>query len=84
MHLSGKKTIGIYPLLKGDLCNFFAIDFDDTSWKSDVIAVYESLKKLNLQPSLEISRSGNGAHLWIFLEEPVLALKLRYLGDLLL
>ena len=26
--LKGKITIGIYPLLPGDLCNFLAIDFD--------------------------------------------------------
>ena len=27
-HLKGEITIGIYPLLPGDLCNFLAIDFD--------------------------------------------------------
>lgn len=83
-HLSGIKTIGIYPLLKGDMCNFFAVDFDGDNWQGDVKAVYESFKKFELFPSIEISRSGNGAHLWIFFEEPVSASKARHLGDLLM
>lgn len=83
-HLNGIKTVGIYPMLKGDLCNFFAIDFDDGNWKNDVKAVYKSFKEFDLYPSIEVSRSGEGAHLWIFFEEPISASKARYLGDLLM
>ncbi len=28
-HLAGKHTIGTYPLLTDDTCNFVAVDFDD-------------------------------------------------------
>lgn len=83
-HLSGTITIGMYPLLKGDLCSIFAIDFDDESWKQDVKVVYESFKKFDLNPSIEVSRSGQEAYLWIFFEEPILASKARRLGDLLM
>ena len=34
--------------------------------------------------SIEISRSGNGAHLWIFFSEPVEAAKARMLGSVIL
>ena len=83
-HLKGIKTIGVYPLLKGDLCHFFAIDFDGENWQGDVKAVYASFIKFDLCPSIEISRSGNGAHLWIFFEETILASIARHLGDLLM
>lgn len=34
-HLSGKCTIGVYPLLSDDTCYFLAADFDDDSWQED-------------------------------------------------
>lgn len=35
-HLGGKKTIGIYPLLKDETCTFLALDFDKNHWQEDV------------------------------------------------
>jgi hypothetical protein len=34
-HLSGKHTIGVYPLLADDTCCFLAMDFDKKSWEKD-------------------------------------------------
>jgi hypothetical protein len=34
--------------------------------------------------SIERSRSGNGAHVWIFFDSPVLAVKARKLGNAIL
>jgi hypothetical protein len=31
-HLTGKQTIGIYPLLPDETCWFLALDFDKKSW----------------------------------------------------
>ena len=31
-HLSGKQTVGIYPLLTDETCWFLAIDFDGDAW----------------------------------------------------
>ncbi|MGO4890540.1 TOTE conflict system archaeo-eukaryotic primase domain-containing protein [Anaerobacillus sp. MEB173] len=32
-HLSGIKTVGIYPLLEDNTCNFLAVDFDNKQWQ---------------------------------------------------
>ncbi len=68
-HLKGEITIGIYPLLLGDTCNFLAIDFDKKNYEQDVIAFWSTCDELNIPIYVEKSRSGNGAHIWIFLEE---------------
>jgi len=33
-HLTGKHTIGVYPLLPDETCWFLAVDFDKTTWKT--------------------------------------------------
>ena len=65
-HLVGKQTIGIYPLLLDDTCCFLAVDFDDDHWRDDVHAFQESCRESNVPVSIEISRSGQGSHAWIF------------------
>ena len=83
-HLTGKHTIGIYPLLADDTCWFLAVDFDKKSWKQDVAAYLETCKDMKVPASLERSRSGKGAHVWIFFKEPVAAKLARKLGSALL
>lgn len=70
-HLQGKVAIGIYPLLSGDLCNFLAIDFDKKTYEKDVIEFWNICDELNIPVYVERSRSGNGAHVWIFFEESI-------------
>ena len=72
-HLSGTHTIGVYPLLPGDLCRFLAVDFDKKQWREDVQAFMESCRELEVPAAMEISRSGNGAHVWFFFESTVSA-----------
>ena len=36
-HLNGEHTIGTYPLLPDDTCWFVAADFDEASWRDDVL-----------------------------------------------
>ncbi|RDI40032.1 TOTE conflict system archaeo-eukaryotic primase domain-containing protein [Falsibacillus pallidus] len=83
-HLNGEKTIGIYPLIQGDQCNFLAVDFDKGTWKQDVEAFRKTCRSLKLPAYIEKSRSGNGAHVWIFFEESVRASLARKLGTFLL
>lgn len=83
-HLKGDITIGIYPLLPGDLCNFLAIDFDKKTYEKDVIAFWNICDELNVPIYVEKSRSGNGAHVWIFFEESVPAKIARKMGNILL
>jgi hypothetical protein len=72
-HLSGKQTIGVYPLLPGDRCWFLAVDFDGTEWVNDASAFLETCHGLQVPATLERSRSGNGGHVWTFFHEPVQA-----------
>ena len=83
-HLSGKKTIGIYPLLPDDTCWFLAADFDKSSWREDCLSFLDECNNLKLPASLEISRSGNGGHVWLFFSAPTNAGLARKLGAYLL
>jgi hypothetical protein len=83
-HLAGKHTIGVYPLLTDDHCFFLAADFDEDNWREDARAFMQSCRELQIPAALEISRSGNGAHIWIFFAEPVPAHKARQLGAALI
>jgi len=83
-HLVGKQTIGIYPLLENDHCWFLAADFDKADWQQDALAYMQSCREMDVPAALEISRSGNGAHVWIFFTEPVQALEARRLGAALI
>lgn len=83
-HLAGNHTVGIYPLLSDGNCYFLAIDFDKTDWREDALALIQSCHELDIPAALEISRSGNGAHVWIFFSDPVPAREARELGTALL
>ena len=79
-HLAGKRTIGVYPLLTDDTCHFLAVDFDEAEWRDDAQAFRQSCDELGIPASLEISRSGNGAHIWVFFSGRVSARDARRLG----
>jgi len=79
-HLSGRHTVGVYPLLADDSCHFLAVDFDDADWRSDTRAFALSCRELGVPITLEISRSGNGAHAWVFFSTKVSARDARRLG----
>lgn len=83
-HLSGKLTMGVYPLLKDDTCWFLAADFDKSSWKKDVSAYLETCSDVGVPAVLERSRSGRGGHVWMFFFEPVSASAARKVGCYLL
>jgi superfamily II DNA or RNA helicase len=79
-HLKGRHVIGCYPLLEDETCWFLAVDFDKNSWKEDVTAFAETSRSLSLPVAIERSRSGNGAHAWLFFTAPVSANLARRLG----
>lgn len=83
-HLKGEITAGVYPLLADDRCHFLAIDFDDDDWREDARAVMQTCQLNILPAALEISRSGNGAHLWLFFANPTPARDVRRLGAALI
>jgi len=77
IHLDGKATHGIYPLLEDNTSYFIAVDFDKTNWDTSILKLYEVCKKHEIQSYIEKSRSGNGGHLWIFFEEAIPAIQSR-------
>ena len=83
-HLTGTCVLGIYPLLRDDTCWFLAIDFDKDGWRQDAMAALGACDELEIPTALERSRSGNGAHLWVFFSEPVAASLARSLGSAVL
>ncbi len=83
-HLTGKQTIGVYPLLPDETCWFLAVDFDKKSWMADAAAFASTCQRCQVPVTVERSRSGNGAHIWLFFDRPVLAANARQLGCALL
>ncbi len=79
-HLSGKHIIGVYPMLRDETCHFLAVDLDDADWKQDAQAFRQSCLDLGVPVAIEVSRSGNGAHAWIFFSCAVPARDARRLG----
>lgn len=83
-HLSGRHTVGVYPLLADDCCHFLAVDFDEADWPADARAFIQSCRALGVPAALEISRSGKGAHVWLFFSTKVSARDARRLGSALI
>jgi len=80
-HLSGRRTLGVYPILHDDTCWFVAADFDETTWREDAMAYATGCRELGISAYLEISRSGEGAHVWTFFESPIPASQARQLAS---
>ena len=76
-HLSGKSTVGIYPLLSDNTSFFIAADFDEANWTESILKLYQVCQDVGLPAVIERSRSGNGGHLWLFFEENISAFMSR-------
>ena len=79
-HLAGQQVVGLYPLLLDNACYFLAADFDKGIWQDEVKAMSRACTEYGVPHAVEISRSGNGAHLWIFFDDKVPANEARLLG----
>ncbi|MGM0622101.1 MAG: TOTE conflict system archaeo-eukaryotic primase domain-containing protein, partial [Bacteroidota bacterium] len=83
-HLRGKIVAGIYPLLSDETCWFLAIDFDGDDWQKDITTIQKVCSEFAIPVAVECSRSGNGAHAWFFLKQPIPASTARKFGSALL
>ena len=83
-HLQGRQVVGVYALQADDTCWFVAADLDGPTWPTDIAALREVCQEHGLTPAVERSRSGDGAHRWLFFTDPVPAASARALGLMLL
>jgi superfamily II DNA or RNA helicase len=83
-HLQGRQVMGVYPVLADDTCWLLTIDLDRHSWGEDVEAIRDACRELDVVAAVERSRSGAGAHVWFFFEEPVPAALARRFGLMVL
>jgi len=83
-HLEGKITIGTYTIREDDTCIFLAADFDKTTWQVDVEAYKKAAIDMGIEIYIERSRSGNGAHAWLFFSEPIKARLARQVGSIII
>ena len=95
---NGNDVVAIYPMLENNLCQLLVFDFDnhakgaeqedyaniDDGWKEEINALRHICKNLDVDAVVERSRSGRGAHLWIFFKEMVPARLARRFGFALL
>ena len=94
----GSDVIGVYPLLPNGTCRFIVFDFDnhekgaeatdfantDNEWHKEVDALRKMCEINGIKPLVERSRSGKGAHVWIFFKKAIPAALARNFGFLLL
>ena len=95
-HLTGVKkdcsdVVGLYPVWPDGTCNYLVFDFDNHDESSDSVKWQKEANALraictdNDVPCLvERSRSGKGAHVWIFFEKAINIKKARLFGAALL
>ena len=83
-HLAGREVVGVYPMLQDESCLLLAMDFDGEGWRRDVFAIRAICERNGIPVAVERSRSGNGAHAWLFFAEPISAALARRLGSALL
>ena len=83
-HLKGEVHVGLYPLLDGDRCWWLAADFDGPEALFDALMYVKAGRALQIPVAMEVSRSGVGAHAWMFFTSPVPAETARRLGTGLL
>ena len=79
-HLTGAIDLGLYSITPADTCRWLAADFDGPFAMLDALAYLKAARAAAVPAVLEVSRSGEGAHAWVFFAEPVPASSARLLG----
>lgn len=84
-HLAEKDVfIGLYPLTKDNSCRFLVADFDGPTAMIDALAYVKAARADGVPAAVELSKSGRGAHVWVFFAGPVAGATARLVGTSLL
>ena len=83
-HLEGKIRLGTYAVINQTMAKFLVIDLDKAGFIEDTRAIKQICNELNITPLIELSKSGNGIHIWFFFNTLVHAGNARKLGDILI
>ena len=65
----------------GAIATYSHSSANQASWKDDILAVHKTFSDFGINSYIEISRSGNGGHLWVFFEDTLSARLARNLGS---
>ncbi len=77
LHLEGKKSLGVYPLLDDGTINFFAIDLDEKDFRK-AWAIHDRLGAMGL-PVYVASSKSKGYHVYGFCQGALPAVDIRRL-----
>lgn len=83
-HLVGEEFLGVYPLRGDNSCTFLVADFDGSTAMLDALAYIKAARARQVPAALEISQSGQGAHVWVFFAQPIPAATARSVGTVLI
>ena len=79
-----RDVVGLYVLTPDCKTWVLVADFDKEGWQRETTLYRDACRAFGLCPAVERSRSGNGAHVWLFFDEPIDAELARSLGSALI
>lgn len=79
-----KDVVGLYVVQADCTVSLLVADFDGAGWQRESLAYVHAGRSLGVDVALERSRSGDGAHAWVFFDEPLPSSLARDFGSLLI
>lgn len=79
-HVRGETCFGFYLMRPDNRVWCSALDFDgrhEADWRERATDVVDALRRDGVPHLVEVSQSGNGAHVWVLFPEPVEAVRVR-------
>ena len=79
-----KDVVGLYVVQADCTVSLLVADFDGAGWQRESLAYVHAGRSVGVDVALERSRSGDGAHAWVFFDEPLPSSLARDFGSLLI
>ena len=70
----------IFTHANGAIATYSHSSANQAVWKDDILAAHKTFSDFGINSYIEISRSGNGGHLWVFFDASISARLARNLG----